>query len=313
MENFDKNIHIKNNSNYNNDKLKESVQTHKDRGLEIERNSSVPIEEILGPGSYEKSLLVIDLVKKKFEERHIDIPEILPIFYKKESQSEKKIMGSSNGFYINIFNIEIEDMLLKQMIIFRILAHEMYHSFSRISFDVRDDENSNAIEKIRVDLKAVGASFVPKNTINVTEHLKLFEEGAAVHFEIDVFKDIQKMFPEETIKEYENVIEKTKIVIKNSGGNYGYLTIIRSHEGEDYIVHSNQEYFNSMQIVANLEKIIPDFLTLLEQARVYGKVIPLARAIDGKLGEGWYKKIATATTAQAETILAYLEKIKHIE
>lgn len=352
MKNFEKKFHIKNKTDYFDLDIKNSAEIILDQQFEIGKSNSVSLESMLGPDSLEIVRGVFEILKETLKERGIDNPVFSSIFFKQEGPKEE-IGGISFPTHIEIFNRPIENQGLKQIELVRTIIHELYHSIGKQSFVVTEIVE-NGEPGLIMDSALSGASFKGKSSFS-NEHANLLEEVAAVHFELDVFKESKKLFSSESIASYDAIILDNKRALESQFAlrkkseaeiiemitglfpknrtpeqdkaiqespveielkyqalekQTEYMGISRQSDSEKVIFYQNPASGASMLIFERLISAIPDFKKLLENARVHGKLLPLARAIDGVFGSGWYRKITTAKVVEADKLLIELSKIK---
>jgi hypothetical protein len=300
MDTFDRKIHLRNKTSHDNEIIKNTLRQEFGEKLIEGNKNSIPIESILGPGSPEKYTQVTKLVIEKFRERGISDALLSPVFFKKEKVFDMQSRGQSSPFMVEIFDTDIENLQLKQLVTFKTLVHELYHSAGRYSFVFSEDQGA-----VLMYNEASGASFMKKDA--ATEHLMLFEEGAATQFEDEVFGDIKELFPHETIQLYEKTIGEIRAIHHEKGLSDHGINIVKLTDSGEWRYADSPQYSDAVEIHRCLAEKIPNFINLLEQARVYGKIFPLARAVEATFGPGWYRKLATANVEDAKALLVEME------
>src|SRR3989338_979312 len=348
IENFDEKIHIRNRTSVKDFVVKNILKEHLEEIADAHRDTSVSINEILGSECSENFRQLFHIIREKLKNRDIDKPSFSKLFFQKINADDVGKLGFSAPLYVNIYDRNIKDFSLKQLSMFRTIIHESYHSIARYKFVLSENKDIDGhITGLDIRSESSGASFTPEGSI-LNEHGNLLEEGSAVQFENEIFEEAKKLFPKEKIQLYENFIneskkqlelqkkkfqinvfkemrkllpdtaknaldkaeEEIKLTDNEKERLFATLDIESYNDSGEVTFSSNEAYEFSMQVSNYLKQIIPDYLILLEKARVQGKILPLARAIDGTLGVGWYRRISTAKTDEASNILTELKSIK---
>jgi hypothetical protein len=316
MKNFESKIHIKNHTKQSDKVIAQDLEKKLDARIKQAQEKSMSAEEALGEGAVERLERIKDIIKKKFKERGIDEVEFLPIFFLKEKVSDSSnFFGVAGPDYIEMLDTDIEDPLLKQLSSLQVVSHELYHAMGRHSFKATSTENGD----LQFNTEGNGASFVGE-----TKHLHLFEEGSAVQFEHDICEEIKNLFPKETVEKYNNNIEQASLnrntqnlrkrvgifadVITPKISNTDDSLILAHQKGEIWRFKEVPMYNRAKLVVEYMASKIPNFYTMLEKARVKGQIIDIAKAIENTFGEGWYRRIATASTSEASSILEELKQ-----
>lgn len=304
--------HIRNNTKKDDRVVKYSVVGGLIDNHIAQQKNSVPVEQILGPESRRNVQEVSSLVKSKIAERGVmDFP-LVPIVFSKTIDTNSAGSFRSSGI-ITISNRDIDNLEIKKLVLMKTLAHELYHSLGRISH-VAEETHSGF--KLKIKPEFMGASFVggTKDVDDADDCRMLLEEGGAVQFEGEVFSELRRNLPKEVSDIYGGIISKGKDELKKNNPNLSVsensLLITVETEGRWDQVY-NLDYANSCYVVEYLAEKIPDFYKIFEAARVEGKAktTALARVIEGTFGEGWYRKLTTATVEQAADILEELKSV----
>ncbi len=313
MEKLEGKLHIRNTAKIPDYHAKDHVADKLEGFMADEKKLSVPIESLYGPESRERSLKVFEIVKEELRARGIENPILAPVFYKKDLAAEMRSTGRATAREISIFNLTIENMELKQLSMFKTLVHELYHSVARETFLVLNAKHDDGYVQTVSTQITQGASFTPVYGKR-NEHGYLLEEGAAVQFEERAFSQVKKLFSEETQLLHDDAIagfakDMNKTADQNAEEYPLYAFLIDTTSPKAKFLE-NPNYAASREVVKYLTSVIPDFLSILEQGRTQGKIFPLARAIDGAFGKGWYRKLSTAITEQARDMLPELKAAK---
>ena len=201
--------------------------------------------------------------------------------------------------------LNIENMSLRHIKVFRTMIHESYHNTATASFDASSGDKNFLIEH-----NGQGVSYASqKNTYG-----HAFEEGLAVDFELSVFDQVKKdIFSSEFLANYDKFILQHSIDAYEDlpSGAEKYLNIKEFSSDqkkgvEEIITSFNEEYFNSYKLVCFLKEEIPNFLNLVEKARIERRSLGLVRAIEERFGEGSYRKITTVNTKESSDLLKEL-------
>ncbi len=279
--------------------------------LEAEK-VSVPVEKILGPDAREKVSQVKQFVIDRFAKRGIPDVTLPPIFFNEKSALREGRLGESSSEVVSLFNIDIKDLELKQLAMLKVLSHELYHGTAKDGY-LLSGEGADLVFGQNV----IGASVISKENVgnNERSYLGMLEEGAAKQFENETFeKDIQGMFDPKTVERFNQLVKNQFEIIKKDDPTAVEDDVLVTDEkliDPDQIsaTRTSVQYGQSRELVEFLNKTIPNFFNVLEDARVHGKIMGLARAVEGRFGSGWYRKIATAQTPEASALLAELEKL----
>ncbi len=309
MEKFGGNFNIRLKTESGDSELqKQSLQKSLDERFKEESKNSISIEEALGQGAQEKINQLNALVKNKLKSRGIGEVNLLPLIFKKKVADKKaedsgETVAYANPRYIVIPNMEFADPSLKQLCTLKMITHEQYHGIGQKTIIGKKEEIGQSTKQA-----AVGASYIKEEDriTGVNEHSYLFEEGSAVDFENEIFEDLKKTFPKETVEKYDLIMEKIKENVPESQQEQIWLY---KYDNADAAIHRNKDYFEASEMVSYLRSKIPNFNLILENARIHGKILDLAKAIDGKFGEGMYRKIATAHVEEGSQILKELKEI----
>jgi hypothetical protein len=299
MKNFEQQIHIRSDISLNKkgqvvEHIKNSVQ--KDL-IKANKNSFTP-EQVLGMDARKKIERVYSIVKTKYKERGVENINLTEeIVFSKQNAIEAGTMAHHRGF-VELFDLDIGDRNIKELVILKSLGHELYHSAAKASFDLKIKDNN-----ITYQHKNTGAGYSEGEA-------RAIEEGAAVIFEMEVFKEIEKTYPNETRYLYNKIIAPLS---KNlDRGEIGHLNIVKyDTETSDASISENIPYKNSKILTQYLKDKIPNFNTLLEKARIHRHTLDLTRAVEKEFGSGMYRKIMTCAPDDAESLLNELREIKN--
>jgi hypothetical protein len=189
--------------------------------------------------------------------------------------------GLTRANHIEIANVECNDITLKFIILIRTMIHELYHSTGTLNIYPTIDESENL--KVETFRHGAGFSNIGANAI---------EEGMADLTERRIFDEIKYLFPSEAMEKYNYVINKVLESYEEKGESDNIddqsILITRLDDSVDYIT---TEYKWSKELAEYLSNEIYDFNFLLEDMRVNGNKLPLARAIESRFGRGYFKKI----------------------
>lgn len=268
---------------------------------ETAKLDSVPIDEMLGEGASEKLNKAQKFFKDEFKNRGIQRPLMRQALFKKQNMLESGKGATAYATHIEMFNLDIGDKELKQLVVFKTLFHEMYHFVSNFSISIEFGKLENDELGIKINTNAAGAGY------NEAVSSSALEEGAAVSFENQIFEKIRKLFSKETLDKYDSLIQSG---FDNFPRDKTYVTkdslhIISSNDGEPN--GFNENYIHPLRLVKYLESQIPDFNTKLEKLRVNRESLELARSIEARFGEGMFRKIVTCKVGDAETLINELK------
>jgi len=267
------------------------------------REESMSIEEALDKGAAEKLKQVFELIKVNLKKRGVKNPNITPVVFMKYAVVDKPGRGFSGLKYIEIYDSLITDKSLKQLVTFKAIAHEAYHSVGKLSVAIKTDKKNP--EKVKLNVEASGAGY------REARGKSALEEGAAMFFESETFDDIKNLFPKKTVEQYNRLI-KTGIDSfreKNKNVDIGQdsVTLLSNRNQELFLTRT---YHHPIELVKYLKTKVEGFDEKLEKLRVDRRSLDMVRALEQKFGEGMFRKIVTCEVGKAEELL---EELKSIE
>lgn len=261
-------------------------------------NNSLDFEQKLSPEIFEKINYVYKFVINYFQSKGFTEITDLPKTYLLPSE-KNGTFGQRTAKGIMMFDMEgIEISELKQIEFLNVLAHELYHSTSKISLDYT--ENSP-----QVSVGNYGASYYRDGVA----HGMALEEGLAYIFQEIAYKEIKKMFEKKYTDAYDTAIA---IGVKNESNRHNIsikraqlsrLTLTDNQGNFSFDIAYKKENDDSVVLVEYLFKEIPNFVTIIENARVRRQTLELARVIEKRFGEGSYRLVTTAKVEDAESVL----------
>ncbi|MDD5341972.1 MAG: hypothetical protein PHI73_01400 [Patescibacteria group bacterium] len=182
------------------------------------------------------------------------------------------------------------------------IAHELYHDAAPTSVLFKTETDETTGEKYHV------ADSLPYDRHGVryirrTEHSAppAVEEGLAMTIQKQSEGFAAQHFPEGA-RIYQKLLD---YVVSNDPRLKDYdrsLLSIRNFDGHN-VRYGPMQYLDGYILTTFLSRQIPKFFEIIEQARINGKVLPLARAVENKFGRGSYKRIFTAGEDEALNVL----------
>ena len=180
-----------------------------------------------------------------------------------------------------------------------VVGHEYYHSSGMLSVSatIENKEDSDAASELAT-FKATrqGAAYSSAGSSPAVE------EGLAVSSEKEIEPLISEHFPlgAEVYQKLVDYVMNEDPRFRNHPNRDILRTLIsiRNFDGKN-VSYMQTRYLGSEMLVTYLKKEIPNFSQLVEEFRVQGKRLPLARAVEGRFGSGSYRKIFSATENEA--------------
>ncbi|MEI6773993.1 MAG: hypothetical protein WCL18_04210 [bacterium] len=165
------------------------------------------------------------------------------------------------------------------------LAHEYYHCTGSIH---RRAERSQYGDMKKLHINRAGARLYSKKH---TSESSACEEGMAVAFETKAFDYICALYTKETVDRYLKVQEKfcniMKQRVENTDTYYDNPKefIIRKLDQTNKKIDACKSYPDALVLINYLKAQIPDFEKKMEEFRIKGNFLPLARSIDRIYGK----------------------------
>jgi|GEM_PF-2884695 len=264
------------------------------------KEASLDLEVELGEDIKEKMAFVIEEALSYFHNLGFDSVRFNEVFYMHGNMD--KTTGESNRNEGTIIHFaEIEDIQLRQLRFLKLLGHELYHSTAMASLTVTDTLNESGDEIHRYIHKDEGASYSPKSGPH--DPLAL-EEGLASKFEAKLFAKTRELFSDDTLTAYDAFIELAYLEVNQNESDRDDIAIrnVSTNEGG----YSTPGYAPARRLVNFLEKHIPDFNTLVEDARLNRRPLALARAVGNSFGKDAYRLITTAGVWNSDELIQKL-------
>jgi hypothetical protein len=299
-------LKIRNFGSFTEQEIAEIINDYADFVTENHSNNnenSLDLKEQFGEDITEKMAFVIEEAVAYFHSVGIDSVKFNRVFYSHGNLDENA--GSSNrnqGTFITF--AEIENIEIRQLRFLKTLAHELYHSTAMISFTVTDslDEETNHIT--RTVHKQEGASYQPKGDDFLPQAL---EEGLAARFEMTAFEKIRHLYSKEIVSEYDDFIENAYSQVNQAESDRIDIAVkkLTANSTGEYMT---QGYAPARRLISFLEKHIPEFDTLIENARLKRHTLPLARVIEDTFGKDAYRMITTAEVSDSDNLINHLTR-----
>jgi len=158
------------------------------------------------------------------------------------------------------------------------LAHEMYHATRQHRLKLKD-----------------------RSLINMEKESSILEEGCAMRIEDELKIIVDSMFPLEASTAESNITR-----LGNKFSNRRVIGINTLNEG---VYTSDKPYPESLKIVTLLNQVMPNFLELVENARIKGDYTKLKQEVDSLCGEGIFEKITTYSEEKAPNVYKEISSI----
>lgn len=255
-------------------------------------------------------LKVNDINKKVFDimkDRGIVGLENVPIFINK---SVNEIGGDSDtiGYYRQgvdniVMNLDkllqLEDPEIREIEALTTLAHEMYHSTMKVSYDIKDGSLNPA---------STGAGYAKKDEY----YGDALEEGLALDMQMIIKREILNEMTDPDVQErYQEIVNNNNSEdaqrMQKEGIPLDMLHILTIDIDGNSEVAFNKDYLYSYKLIKYLRENIVSFDVIIEKSRCERKPLDFARAVESTFGEGSYREITTASTQDAESMI---EKLK---
>lgn len=201
----------------------------------------------------------------------------------------------------NLFNVTKDEAALavRQYLEALIIGHEFYHSSGVLSTSATV-ENKNtgdaAAELATFKVTRQGAAY------SSARSSPAIEEGLAVSSEKEIEPMVAEHFPlgAEIYQKLVDYVMQQDPRLRDdpNKGIRRKLISIRNFDGIN-VSYENSRYLGSEMLVNYLKEEIPNFPQLVEEFRVHGKRLPLARAVEKRFGAGSYRTIFSATENEA--------------
>lgn len=265
----------------------------------VAKENSISIKKTLGLNGLENLSKTTSFLISELNERGVTNPSFGQIFFQKGKAIETGKTGLHRPTHVEIFDRAIDNTNLKQMAILKVVSHELYHSTGKFSVGVEQKKGLDGTIGINTNMDAAGAGYL--NAVGVSA----LEEGAAMRFETKIFEKIKKLFPVDSVSEYNTIINRGVETFAHKGKevNEECISILEKKAGEAAIF-SESNYTGSYNLVKYLEFEVADFNLKLEKLRVDRYSLDLARAIEGRFGDGAFRVLTTCKPADAGSLLA---------
>ena len=214
------------------------------------------------------------------------------IYYDKPGSNLVGSHGKSGLGYVGIpnFPIYLPHVKLYQEAV--VAAHELYHDVSPIKLGL--GKKDIKIERKGVDYNSSG------NEENA------LEEGLAIRSQLESEKLARQMFPkgaEDFDFAKDNFVKKGRLDPNRE-------ELIVTSWNLDGDIECTKQSLECFKLVNYLMAEIPDFLGLVDRARVDHKTIELAKEIESRFGRGSYRKIVTTSRKDADAV-RLIEELKN--
>lgn len=299
------------NENEINPFILDRVEEHllNDKKLEIvniEQNS-LSISDTLGKDILPKIKMLYERATQLFNEKGFADVKFLPV-YLIGGEKNNNSLGLTTATHIEIRNLDTGGRLgTKQITFIKVLGHELYHSAAQRSIDIKTKNLDNETET-----EIISGGFGASYNTNEEDSFPALEEGLAVLFENKLFEQSKNDLPKFEIENYNESL--LRMLRDKVGTKYKFYfnedMVDVAHIGDikNNMMHlsfSIDQYF-SKKLAEYLIKEVPDFEKLVEDARLNRRTLGLAKAIEKRFGEGFYRRITTASTSEAFNLLKEL-------
>ncbi len=193
-------------------------------------------------------------------------------------------------------SVELRNYLQAQDII-----HELYHDSAPLSFFVQTKTDADGNPSHHFSKKTANRQGIAYSSHTVGD--PALEEALAMKVVQEADQMIAEHFPQGR-EVYDALIKYIIKVDSRIAGEYEPQWLHILNFDGNAVKYAGAPYLNSQMGMDILVSQIPDIIRRIEHARLTGKTLDLARTIEGKFGQGAYKKLVTASE---ETIFPVLQ------
>jgi len=297
-------LKIRNSESFTEQEIAEMIDEYADfvaENYNQNNENSLDLEEQFGEDIKEKMTFVIEEAVSYFRSVGVDSVKFNQVFYVHGNLDKNGGSSSrSSGTIINF--ADIEDIEIRQLRFLKTLAHELYHSTAMVSFTVIDTLNEEQTHRNRCVQQQEGASYQHKEE---GFPLLALEEGLASRFESYAFEKIRHLYDEAVLAEYDDFVELAYALVDQTESEKIDISV-KKLVADDEGVYMASGYAPARRLVGFLEERIPEFHTLVENARLDRHTLPLARAIGNTFGKDAYRMITTAGVWDSDDVIKHL-------
>lgn len=189
--------------------------------------------------------------------------------------------------------IQIDSLRFIQLL--KLILHEAYHSTAIRRLNVQTAGTGIAVnilsEGVHSDPNLAGA----------------FEEGLAVFFENEMYKRLIANLPSDGVAHFSRAVAVHPL---KDNERLECILVVNAEALGPYSSNYGtaiMPYSACLELVELLATEIPNFLILVEQARVDNKPLGLARAVEARFGDGSFRNLLTSTMEQASELLDFFK------
>lgn len=290
--------------------VRESLYATAEESIAAVEKHALPPAEVFGEMFERRVQAVQEKLRDYFVSVGIasELVQFNPVYILPLESDDMSVPAELKDYHIELYDLPIDNANLKLLMALRALAHEYYHNAAITRRTLRFEEQDGGVDVSAV-LARHGMTYHNEDSIGRGNAL---EEGLAVYIEQSVFEDLKKSFEPASVELFDKItaLAETSMVLQNQDLVYRPdMTFIKKSDAQtgDVLFGYPEVYQECLELVEYLAEQIPDFFVLVEESRIHGNALRLARAIEKRFGAGSYRTIVETPNNAAYALLEQLQ------